>query len=64
MLDTEGYSAFGRGLGLRMFFYSIITSLQFLIFDGIRFSLGIGSDDLKLYLDVLGGALRENGGPI
>jgi hypothetical protein len=47
-----------------MFFYTLIVSLQFLVYDIIRFSLGIGSDDLKLYLDVLGGALRESGGPI
>jgi len=53
-----------RGLGVRMFFYTLIVSLQFLVYDAIRFSLGIGADDLKLYLDVLGGALSEKGGPI
>ena len=53
-----------RGLGVRMFYYTLIVSLQFLVYDAIRFSLGIGADDLKLYLDVLGGALRESGGPI
>ena len=40
-----------------------MVSMQFLIYDAIRFALGVGSDDLKLYLDVLGGALRETGGP-
>lgn len=53
-----------RGLGIRMFFYSILVSLQFVVYDAIRFSLGIGSDDLKLYLDVLGGALSQSGGPV
>jgi hypothetical protein len=42
----------------------VISGLQFLVYDAIRFSFGVGSDDLKLYLDVLGGALRETGGPI
>lgn len=41
----------------------VMVSMQFLIYDAIRFALGVGSDDLKLYLDVLGGALRETGGP-
>ncbi len=53
-----------RGLGVRMFFYPLLTSLQFFVYDAIRISLGIGADDLKLYWDVLGGALRESGGPI
>ncbi len=59
-----GIDAMFRGLGVRMFFYTLIVSLQFLVYDAIRFSLGIGTDDLKLYLDVLGGALKESGGPI
>ena len=41
-----------------------IVSLQFLVYDGVRIALGIGSDDLKLYLNVLGGALQESGGPV
>jgi solute carrier family 25 phosphate transporter 3 len=64
LVSTGGTKALFRGLGVRMFFYTLIVSLQFLVYDIIRFSLGIGSDDLKLYLDVLGGALRESGGPI
>jgi solute carrier family 25 (mitochondrial phosphate transporter), member 3 len=54
-----GPSAFFRGLPLRFIFYALLVSLQFLVYDSIRFALGIGTDDLKLYLDVLGGALSE-----
>ena len=64
LLEREGIPALFKGLGLRMFFYSLVVSLQFLVYDYIRFALGIGSDDLKLYLNVLGGALSESGGPI
>ena len=64
ILSTDGISALFRGVQLRMFFYSICVSLQFLVYDSIRFALGIGSDDMKMYLDVLGGALRESGGPV
>lgn len=52
-----------RGLQLRIVFYALIVSIQFLVYDFVRFTLGVGSDDLKLYLDVLGGALSETGGP-
>jgi solute carrier family 25 (mitochondrial phosphate transporter), member 3 len=51
-----------RGLPLRLVFYALIVSLQFLVYDAVRLALGIGADDLKLYLDVLGGALSESGG--
>ena len=64
LLDREGIPALFKGLGLRMFFYSLVVSLQFLVYDSIRFALGIGADDLKLYLNVLGGALSESGGPV
>ncbi len=64
LFSTGGIPAIFRGLEIRMFFYTLIVGLQFLVYDAIRFSFGIGSDDLKLYLDVLGGALRETGGPI
>lgn len=64
LVEEGGASALFRGLGVRMVFYTLIVSLQFLVYDVVRFSLGIGSDDLKLYLDVLGGALKESGGPI
>jgi len=61
LLDRAGVGALFKGLPLRMAFYSLATSLQFLVFDGVRFALGIGPDDLRLYLDVLGGALTEQG---
>lgn len=61
LLDRAGVSALFKGLPLRMVFYSLAASLQFLVFDGVRFALGIGPDDLRLYLDVLGGALAEKG---
>jgi len=64
LLERSGPSGLFTGLGLRMFFYSLVVSLQFFVYDTVRFALGIGADDLKLYLDVLGGALREDGGPI
>lgn len=63
VLERGGPAALFRGLPLRLVFYALIVSLQFLVYDAVRFALGIGSDDLKLYLDVLGGALRESGGP-
>lgn len=64
LVAKGGTQALFRGLGVRMFFYTLLCSLQFLVYDAIRISLGIGNDDLKLYLDVLGGALSGNGGPI
>jgi solute carrier family 25 (mitochondrial phosphate transporter), member 3 len=64
VIQSGGPPAFFRGLPLRMIFYALVVSLQFLIYDSVRLALGVGSDDLKLYLDVLGGALRESDGPI
>jgi len=64
VLERSGPVGLLRGLGLRMFFYSVLVSLQFLVYDAIRFALGIGADDLKVYLDVLGAALEESGGPV
>lgn len=64
LLERGGIPLLFRGLGLRMFFYALIVSIQFLVYDYVRFTLNIGSDDLKLYLDVLGGALSESGGPV
>lgn len=61
LLDRAGVSALFKGLPLRMVFYSLTASLQFLVFDGIRFALGVGPDDLRLYMDVLGGVLTEKG---
>ena len=57
--ERAGPSAFFSGLSLRMIFYSLLVSLQFLLYDAIRISLHVGSDDMKLYLNVLGAALRE-----
>jgi solute carrier family 25 phosphate transporter 3 len=64
IIDQGGPASLFTGLPLRMVFYALVVSLQFLVYDGVRFTLGIGTDDLKLYLDVLGGALRESGGPL
>jgi solute carrier family 25 phosphate transporter 3 len=63
VVEKGGIGGLFRGLPLRLVFYSLMVSMQFLIYDAVRFALGVGSDDLKLYLDVLGGALRETGGP-
>ena len=46
-------SAFAKGMGLRMIFYSLLVSLQFFLYDTVRIILGVGSDDMKLYLNVL-----------
>jgi len=62
MNEKEGLNAFFKGLPLRMIFYSLLVSLQFLLYDFIRFSLGVGSDDMKLYLNVLGAALSGTSG--
>lgn len=62
IVKKDGLSALFRGLPLRMIFVALSVSLQFLIYDSVRFALGIGSDDLKLYLNVLGGALSGSGG--
>jgi len=64
LLEDGGVRALFKGLALRSWFYPILVSLQFLVYDSVRFALGVGSDDLKLYLNVLGSALQENGGPI
>lgn len=64
LLEEGGPPRLFAGVSLRMVFYSLIVSLQFLVYDAVRFALGIGADDLKLYLDVLGGALSESGGPV
>lgn len=64
MWERGKFAPFYKGLQIRLVYYSMVASLQFLVYDGVRFALGIGPDDLKLYLDVLGGALKETGGPI
>jgi solute carrier family 25 (mitochondrial phosphate transporter), member 3 len=64
LIARDGPSGLLKGLRLRMVFYPLVVSLQFLVYDAVRIALGIGSDDLKLYLDVLGGALQEKGGPL
>jgi len=64
LVESGGPPALFRGLTLRMVFYALVVSLQFLVYDSVRFALGIGSDDLKLYLDVLGSVLTQKGGPV
>ena len=59
MLERNGINTFFVGLPLRIVFYSLIASLTFVVYDFVRFLLGIGPDDLKLYLDVLGGSLSS-----
>lgn len=59
LIERAGIAAFAKGIQLRMIFYSLLVSLQFLFYDAIRIALGVGSDDMKLYLNVLGAALRE-----
>jgi solute carrier family 25 phosphate transporter 3 len=59
LLDRGGIPTLFKGLQLRVVFYSLNASLTFVLYDGVRFLLGIGSDDLKLYLDVLGGVLQS-----
>ncbi|MGB0808128.1 MAG: MC/SLC25 family protein [bacterium] len=60
LLDRAGYSGLFKGLPIRMFLYSLTAAFQFLVYDGVRFALGVGPDDLRLYLDVLGEALNQN----
>lgn len=57
--ERGGISGFASGLGLRMIYYSLLVSLQFFLYDAIRIALGVGTDDMKLYLDVLNVALNE-----
>lgn len=64
ILERAGPAGLFKGLSLRFFFYSILVSVQFVLYDAIRIALGVGADDLKQYLDVLGGALQESGGPV
>ena len=59
LIQRGGPSAFAKGMQLRMVFYSLLVSLQFLLYDAIRIALGVGTDDMKLYLNVLGAALSE-----
>ncbi len=63
VIERGGYPNLMRGLPIRMAFYPLVVSTQFLIYDAIRIYLGVGADDLKVYLDVLGGALQGEGGP-
>ncbi|VEU38281.1 unnamed protein product [Pseudo-nitzschia multistriata] len=63
VIERGGYANLMRGLPIRMCFYPLVVSFQFLIYDAIRIYLGVGADDLKVYLDVLGGALQGEGAP-
>merc|ERR1711862_250884 len=56
--EEAGLPAFARGLSLRMIYYSLLVSLQFFLYDSVRIALGVGSDDMKLYLNVLNAALN------
>ena len=60
LLDRAGIPALFKGLSVRMVLYSLNAAFQFLVYDGVRFALGVGPDDLRLYLDVLGEALNQN----
>ena len=60
MLDRAGIPALFKGLSVRMVLYSLNAAFQFLVYDGVRVALGVGPDDLRLYLDVLGEALNQN----
>ena len=60
LLDRGGIPALFTGLPLRLVFYALLVSLQFMIYDAVRIALGVGADDLKLYLDVLGDVSKEN----
>ena len=60
VLEKGGIGGLFRGLPLRLIFYSLMISMQFLVYDAVRIALGVGSDDLKLYLDVLGGVLKDS----
>ena len=67
LVEKGGPANLMAGLPVRMAFYPLIVSIQFTVYDAIRIYLGVGSDDLKVYLDVLGGALKEGGsmvGPV
>ena len=59
MFERGGIATFFVGLPLRMVFYSLVASMTFVLYDFVRLLLNIGSDDLKLYLDVLGGSLGK-----
>jgi len=57
--ERAGIKAFAKGMSLRMIYYSLLVSLQFFLYDSVRIALGVGSDDMKLYLNVLNVALNE-----
>ena len=61
LVDRGGFANLMSGLPVRMAFYPLIVSIQFTVYDAVRIYLGVGSDDLKVYLDVLGGALKDGG---
>eukprot|EP00571_Detonula_confervacea_P016521 CAMPEP_0172308074 /NCGR_PEP_ID=MMETSP1058-20130122/8785_1 /TAXON_ID=83371 /ORGANISM="Detonula confervacea, Strain CCMP 353" /LENGTH=942 /DNA_ID=CAMNT_0013020423 /DNA_START=44 /DNA_END=2872 /DNA_ORIENTATION=- len=57
--ERAGLPAFASGMSLRAIFYSLLVSVQFLLYDSVRIALGVGTDDMKLYLNVLNVALNE-----
>ena len=64
LVETGGFANLMSGLPVRMAFYPLIVSIQFTVYDAVRIYLGVGSDDLKVYLDVLGGALKDAGSTV
>jgi solute carrier family 25 (mitochondrial phosphate transporter), member 3 len=64
LIARGGYANLMRGLPVRMLFYPLIVSMQFFVYDVVRLYLGVGADDLKVYLDVLGSALQEGGSTV
>ncbi len=64
VIERGGYANLMRGLPVRMFFYPLIVSMQFFVYDVVRLYLGVGADDLKVYLDVLGSALQDGGSTV
>lgn len=62
LIEKGGYANLMRGLPIRLAFYPMLVAMQFLVYDAVRIYLGVGADDLKVYLDVLGGALSNDGG--
>ena len=63
LLEDGGVRGLFKGLGLRSWFYPILVSFQFLVYDSVRIALGVGTDDMKLYLNVLSN-LKDSLGPL
>ena len=57
--ERAGLAGFAKGMSLRMIYYSLLVRLQFFLYDFIRITLDVGTDDMKLYLNVLNTALND-----